>query len=398
VTDKSGHIFLIGYDEIGLKGKKRSYFIDTLFSNISDIVGIPSDHLSHKRKRVYLKVPSNTDFTGFIPKLKRVFGIKWFAPAEVCNFDFENLKLISLDMAERHVSRGDRTFKVEARRSYKEYPLNSHEINDRLGEAIRTRAGLEVDVHNPDVTFNIEIRKPGAYVYTDRFEGPGGLPTGTGGKALVLYSGGIDSPVAAWRLMKRGVSVDLIHFHSPPYTGDKVLKKVKDSAVKLQQWSGQPITVYVSRFTHVQEIIAEEIPDRYWTIMHRRFMLRIAEKIAKKYEYEALASGDSLGQVASQTLSNLAAIEDAAQCLVLRPLLGYDKIEIVERAKRIGTFDISIQPYEDCCVLFAPDHPVTNAAVREVREVEEHLDIESLAQHAADHVESVSLDRDKIKI
>ena len=190
MTDQGGHIFLIGYDEIGLKGKKRSYFIDVLFSNISNINGISRENLSHKRKRVYLKVPSNKDFAGFIPRLKKVFGIKWFAPAEVCNFEFENLKRISLDVAGRHLSRGDRTFKVEARRSYKEYPLNSHEINDRLGEEIRTRAGMDVDVHNPDVTFNVEIRKPGAYVYTDRFEGPGGLPTGTGGKALVLYSGG----------------------------------------------------------------------------------------------------------------------------------------------------------------------------------------------------------------
>lgn len=398
MTDQGGHIFLIGYDEIGLKGKKRSYFIDALFRNISNIIGISTEHLSHKRKRVYLKVPSDTDFAGIIPKLKKVFGIKWFAPAEVCNFDFENLKRISLDLANQHLSRGDRTFKVEARRSFKEYPLTSHEINDRLGEEIRTRAGMEVDVHNPDVTFNVEIRKPGAYVYTDRFEGPGGLPTGTGGKALVLYSGGIDSPVAAWRLMKRGLSVDVIHFHSPPYTGEKVLKKVKDSAVKLQQWSGQTITVYVSRFTRVQEVIAERIPDRYWTIMHRRFMLRIAEKIARKYEIGALATGDSLGQVASQTLSNLAVVEDAAQGLVLQPLLGFDKIEIVELAKRIGTFDISTQPYEDCCVLFAPDHPVTNAAVREVREVEEELDIESLVQHAVDHVETVSLGREEVKI
>lgn len=398
MKELSRQLFLIGYHEIGLKGKNRSHFVDLFLRNIVRQANIKPDQITHFQKRVYMDVQDDADIPSLVNRLKKVFGIKWFALADEVGFNFEGLLRVAVKRANRHAARGDKTFKVETRRSYKEYQKRSQDINNELGEAIRTQSDLEVDVHAPDVIFNVEVRKKGIFLYTDRHEGPGGLPVGSSGKVLTLFSGGIDSPVVVWTLMKRGLTSDLIYFHSPPYTGEKVLQKIKSAAEVLQQWSGEEINLYVVPFTKIQEEIADRIPDRYWTLFHRRFMMRIASILAEEKGYGALATGDSLGQVASQTLSNLSVIDQASDKLVLRPLVGMNKQEIIRMAKMIDTFEISIQPYEDCCVLFAPKQPATQSDLNKILKLEKRLAVEQLTNGIPDKVQEYSVDRQAVEI
>jgi thiamine biosynthesis protein ThiI len=245
---------------------------------------------------------------------------------------------------------------------------------------------MEVDVHSPDVTFHVEVREDYIYLYTDPHSGPGGLPTGSNGNALMLISGGIDSPVAAWNLMKRGLTVDCVYFHSPPYTGEKALEKVRRLMRALSVWNVKPMKLYVPYFTKVQERMVEEIPESLWTIVQRRYMHRIADRLVQENSYLSLATGDSVGQVASQTMENLRLIDQSIKSLGLRPLTCYDKQEIINLAKEIGTYEISIEPYEDCCTLFAPGNPATRAKKDKVEYAESSLDDQELIEDSLERV------------
>lgn len=378
---------MIGYDEIGLKGQNRGDFIRRLIHNISESTGIPQKELEHRQGRIYGSYSTDRESRIF-NQLEKIFGIKWFSQAEILPQNYDHLKHAALETADRLREEGRASFKVETRRSNKDFELNSRQINVDLGDDIRVKAGLEVDVHSPDVTFYVEVRENHIYLYTDPHSGPGGLPTGSNGNALMLISGGIDSPVAAWNLMKRGLAVDCVYFHSPPYTGEKALEKVRRLMRVLSEWNVTPMKLYVPYFTNVQERMVEEIPESMWTIAQRRYMHRIADRLVQEQSYLSMATGDSVGQVASQTLENLQLIDRATETLVLRPLTGYDKQEIINLAKQIGTYDISIQPYEDCCTLFAPGSPATRGKRNKLEYAENSLEDQELIDEALERMET----------
>jgi thiamine biosynthesis protein ThiI len=263
----------------------------------------------------------------------------------------------------------------------------------RLGRAVQQRhPGLRVDLGRPDLRIHVEVREREAYVY-DRVEpGPGGLPVGSSGRALLLLSGGIDSPVAGWMAMKRGLHVDSVHFHTPPYTAPQAAEKAVAIARELAAWGGRPTRVQLVPLTAVQQAIGAAVPERWWTVVLRRVMVRVAGRLARRSGHRALVTGDSLGQVASQTLENMAVVDAAAELPILRPLIGLDKAEIVERARRIGTFELSVQPFEDCCVLLSPRHPATRAQPEAVALAERELALPDLIEAALTGTESIALD------
>ena len=388
MNDYPERVFLVAYDEIGLKGKNKHIFIQKMIHNISEITGINNSYIRHSRGRIYILLQDHHNAGAISNVLSEIFGIKWFALADVLPLDFDTLKRKSVERAQQHGTDGKQTFKVEARRGNKDFYLTSPQINNQLGETIRVNSELEVDIHHPEVTFYVEVRKERIFLHTEHHNGPGGLPTGSNGKVLCLISGGIDSPVAAWYMMKRGLAVDYVYFHSPPYTGEKVKEKVRSLTRQLQKWNVEPVRLFIPYFTTVQEEMAEQVSNELWTVVQRRYMHRVANKIAHEHGYQAVVTGDSLGQVASQTMSNLNLIDAASDKIILRPLIGLDKQEIIERARLIGTFDISIQPFEDCCVLFAPKNPSTNTKAYEIEAGEEAMDSDRLIGEALGKMES----------
>lgn len=383
-------LILVRYDEIGIKGRNRSEFVKQLAENIRRVTGLKRERIHIHWGRLYILTDNNQ--AELLPPLSRVFGIRSLSPAVRLPLDMSAVEQEAVRVAEREYEQGARTFKIETRRSLKTFPLTSLDVNRCLGTAIqRAIPRFRVDVHHPEVTIGVEIRQEGILLFTQWIEGPGGLPVGINGRALVLLSGGIDSPVAAWMTMKRGIAIDVVYFHSFPYTGDKAKEKVIELSRCLSRWKGQAVTVYVPSFTDVQMEISRRIPPPLWTVFHRRFMYRVAERLALEHSYGALVTGESLGQVASQTLENLTCVEAAVNILVLRPLIGLDKAEIVALARRIGTFDISILPYEDCCTLFAPRHPATRARRDRVEQLEKKLGVEGLIATALNQMEIVSV-------
>ncbi len=372
---------MIGYDEIGLKGNNRRDFINRLISHISHAAHIPQKDLEHRQGRIYGNF-SQERKPEIFNRLTKIFGIKWFSEAELLPHSYEQLQEAALKAAKVKKKQGAETFKIETRRSNKDFELNSRQINVQLGDEVRINAEMQVDVHTPDVTFFVEVRRDHIYLYTDPHDGPGGLPVGSNGSVLLLISGGIDSPVAAWHLMKRGLAVDCVYFHSPPYTGEKALEKVRNLVRVLSQWNIESMQLFVPYFTGIQEQMVEEMPESIWTVAQRRYMHRIADRLLERESYHGLATGDSVGQVASQTLENLQQIDQSTDTLVLRPLTGFDKDEIISIAKEIGSFEISIQPYEDCCVLFAPGNPSTRVKGDRLAYEERKLDDDALIEEA----------------
>jgi thiamine biosynthesis protein ThiI len=384
------HALLVRYDEIGIKGKNRPDFVRRLVANIRRATGLSKDEVQIAWGRIYLH-PSG-DPQRLRDRLSMVFGVKSFSEVLVVPHELEPMREAAVELARRAVARGARTFKIEARRSFKAFPLTSMELNRELGGAVlRALPELRVDVQAPDVTIEVEVRQEGVFLCAERIAGPGGLPVGISGRALLLLSGGIDSPVAGWMLMKRGVAVDAVYFHSPPYVGEKAKEKVLELGRILARWRAEALTIYVPYFTEIQIEVSRVAPPSLWTILFRRFMHRVAERIAETHGYGALATGESLGQVASQTMENLACVEAATRMLVLRPLVGWDKAEIVRLAREIGTYEISILPHEDCCVLFAPRHPETHARLDRVEAIEAHLDIPRLIESALARMEIFSV-------
>lgn len=380
--------FLIKYAEIGVKGKNRYLFEDALVNQIKYALKKCEGTFSvHKTQgRIYVDALTEFDFEETVEHLQRVFGISGICPVVYVEDEgFEKLCEDVIGYLNEIYPEHNQTFKVQARRARKNYPKESMVINMDLGEAILNAfPGMRVDVHNPDILLNIEVREK-IYIYSEIIPGPGGMPVGTGGKAMLLLSGGIDSPVAGYMIAKRGVKIDAVYFNAPPYTSERAKQKVIDLARIVSRYTG-PIYLHVINFTDIQLYIYEKCPHEELTIIMRRYMMRIAEHIAKETECMGLITGESIGQVASQTMHSLVATNEVCELPVYRPLIGFDKQEIVEISEKIGTYETSILPYEDCCTIFVAKHPVTKPSLKVIRRHEENLDekIDELVQTALD--------------
>jgi thiamine biosynthesis protein ThiI len=377
---------LIRYGEAFLKKGRRSFFIKVLKENIQKAlcgVGDFSVTLPHGRIIVQIREgsgPWNQDST--LDALGRVFGIVSMSPIKMLPQDMDQLLETARAMARVAQMGSRRSFKVEARRSDKTFPLSSLELNRRLGSAILQETSMVVDLHNPDWVLGVEVHKGGIWVFDQVVPGPGGLPVGSNGKVLLLLSGGIDSPVAGYLVMKRGSPLEVVYFHAPPYTPEGAREKVRDIVRVLSLWSPQAVRLHVVPFTQIQEAIQAEAPLREAVILYRRSMFRLAERIAVQRGIRAMATGENLGQVASQTVENIHCIHSAATLPVLQPCIAMDKAEIIALAKHIGTYEISIRPYQDCCALFVPKHPELKGDPRKMEEIEARLELEPLYERA----------------
>lgn len=391
--------FLIKYAEIGVKGKNRYLFEDALVQQIKyALKRCDGEFKVYKTQgRIYIDALSEYDFEETVGNLKTVFGISGICPVVYVEDEgFEKLCQDVITYLDQMYPDKNRTFKVAARRARKNYPLNSMEINEELGGAILDAyPQMKVDVHKPDFFLNIEIRER-IYIYSEIIPGPGGMPVGTNGKAMLLLSGGIDSPVAGYMIAKRGVKIDAVYFHAPPYTSDRAKQKVVDLARIVSGYAG-PIYLHIINFTEIQLYIYEKCPHEELTIIMRRYMMRIAERIAQETGCLGLITGESIGQVASQTMQSLAATNEVCSLPVYRPLIGMDKQEIVEISERIDTYETSIQPFEDCCTIFVAKHPVTKPNLNIIRRHEENLaeKAEEMIQTALDTKEVIVVSRER---
>ena len=388
--------FLIKYAEIGIKGKNRYLFEDALVKQIRHAVKkLTGEFEVYKTNGRIFVDAENYDYEDLIEALKRVFGIAYICPVVIVPDEgYDKLAEADVSYMDQMYPDKNITFKVEARRSRKDYPKRSMELNCDLGEAILNAfPEIRVDVHEPDVLLRVEVREQGISIYSQEIPGPGGMPVGTNGKSMLLLSGGIDSPVAGYMIAKRGVKIDAVYFHAPPYTSDRAKQKVVDLAKQVAKYSG-PIQMYVVNFTEIQLAIYEKCPHEELTIIMRRYMMRIAEMLAEKNGALGLITGESIGQVASQTIPSLNATNEVCKMPVFRPVIGFDKNEIIERAVQIGTFETSIQPYEDCCTIFVAKHPVTKPNVKIIRSSERKLEgvIDDMIQRALDTVETIWCD------
>ncbi len=378
--------FLIKYAEIGVKGKNRYLFEEALVKQIKYALKKTEGEFVVRRTdgRIYVDAQSEFDFDEVTESLRKVFGISGICP--VVHVEDEGFEKLGQDVV-RYI--GDvypdrnKSFKVAARRARKNYPLNSMQINEELGGVILDAyPEMRVDVHNPDILLHVEIRDK-IYLYSEIIPGPGGMPVGTGGKAMLLLSGGIDSPVAGWMIAKRGVKIDAVYFHAPPYTSERAKQKVVDLAKKVAAYAG-PVWLHVINFTDIQLYIYDKCPHDELTIIMRRYMMRIAEHIARETDCLGLITGESIGQVASQTMASLAATNEVCTMPVYRPLIGFDKMEIVDIAEKIDSYETSILPYEDCCTIFVAKHPVTKPNLNIIKRHEQNLQegIEELVEKA----------------
>jgi len=379
-------VVLVRYGEIHLKGQNRPFFENMLLTNIKkSLSDFPEVKVTYAQGRIYIE--NIRDERAIMDKLSRVFGIISMSPTWKTGKGMDEIAyMVKCVMKEALGHKERATFKVESRRSDKKFPLNSMELSREIGACLlKEFPQLKVDVHNPDIKIQLEVREF-AYAYYETISGAGGMPVGTNGKATLLLSGGIDSPVAGWMIAKRGVELSAVHYHSFPYTSDKAKEKVLDLARILARYCGQ-MKVYVVPFTEIQQQLYEKCPDSQLTILMRRFMMKIAESIAMKEGSKALITGESLGQVASQTLDSLVVTDDAVKIPVFRPLIGFDKVEIMDLARKINTYDTSILPYEDCCTIFVPRHPVTHPKLEAIRKSEMLVDGETLINKALENVE-----------
>ena len=385
--------FLIKYAEIGTKGKNRFLFEDALIKQIKHALRPVEGKfiISKESGRIYVDAQGEYDYDEVIAALKRVFGIAWICPMfQIEKTDFEEIKKEVVSYVDQVYEDKNFTFKVDAKRVDKKYPVSSEQMNRDLGEVILdTFPETKVDVHHSDVLLKVEVRKL-VNIYSVMIPGPGGMPVGTNGKAMLLLSGGIDSPVAGYMIAKRGVMIDAVYFHAPPYTSERAKQKVVDLAKLVSRYSG-PINLHVVNFTDIQLYIYEQCPHEELTIIMRRYMMKIAESIAKETGSLALITGESIGQVASQTVQSLAATNEVCTMPVFRPVIGFDKQEIVDISEKIGTYETSIQPYEDCCTIFVAKHPVTKPNIKVIHKSEENLaeKIDELVKTALETVEVI---------
>ena len=390
------HTFLLKYGEIGIKGKNRYLFEDALVRQVRfALKDVDGEFQVHKSQaRIYVDCEGDYDYDDAVEHLKRVFGVVGICPVvRMEDQGFDQLKKDVVAYMDEVYPDKNLTFKVESRRARKSYPKNSMEINCDLGEAILDAfPEIRVDVHHPDVMLNVEVRNE-IYVYSQIIPGAGGMPVGTNGKAMLLLSGGIDSPVAGYMISKRGVGIEATYFHAPPYTSERAKQKVIDLARIVSRYSG-PIKLHVVNFTDIQLYIYDQCPHDELTIIMRRYMMRIAEHFAKEDGCLGLITGESIGQVASQTMQSLAATNDVCTIPVYRPVIGFDKQEIVDIAEKIDTYDTSIQPFEDCCTIFVAKHPVTKPNIKVIKRSETHLEekIDQLMEEAISTTEIINIE------
>lgn len=380
---------LIRYGELGLKGKNVKRFLIQLERNIKrKLVSFPEVEVKRTQGRIFVLLHGHEP-EPVMEICRNVFGIHSLSLAIKVDNELEVIKKASLYALKK--AEGIKTFKVEVKRANKQFPIGSQEMNPLVGaHLLKNTDGITVDVHQPDVLIKVDIRQDGTYITSSRVEGLGGLPVGTGGKSLLLMSGGIDSPVAGYLAMKRGVQIEAVHFHSPPYTSERAKQKVLDLAKQLTKY-GNKVKIHLVPFTKLQQEIFREMPDRYTMTIMRRIMVQISERICEKSSILSMTTGESLGQVASQTMESMNAINEVTNLPILRPLIAMDKEEIVRIAKEINTYDISIRPFEDCCTVFMPKAPKTNPKRDKVNYFESQHDFTDSIEEAIDGIEVVEV-------
>lgn len=385
-------IVLIKVGEIVLKGLNRKNFESMLIRNMKNALrGVAQCKITSAQSTIYVEpCYDDADIDEICERISKVFGIVAFHRAAVAEKTMESIAEVSLKYLEETLE-GASTFKVEAKRSDKKFPLKSPEICRELGGIILQKFNhLTVDVHNPDVQVTVEVRDFGAYIHASVIKGAGGVPVGSSGNGTILISGGIDSPVAAWMMAKRGLRLNAVHFASPPYTSQRAEDKVVRLLKKVSAYAGN-ITMYTVPFTEIQEKIKNDCPEELFTIIMRRLMMQISQRIAQDTDSSCLITGESLGQVASQTMPAIVTTDEASDMVVFRPLIGMDKEEIIQISRKIDTFDISIEPYEDCCTVFTPKHPRTRPVLKYVKEAQERAGFDEMIERALSNLKITNI-------
>ena len=391
---KQKEILLCKYGEIVLKGANRKYFEDMLCREMKKRAKAYGDfNIYRSQSTIYIE-PKNedVDFDGLILSAQKVFGIVTLSRAAVCEKNMDDISRVASQYVPQFLE-GKKSFKVEGKRSDKSFPLDSMELAREIGGAVLSACPkIKVDVHNPDVVVRVEIREYGAYVSAGTIKGAGGMPVATNGKGLLLLSGGIDSPVAGYMMAKRGVKIEAVHFESFPYTSERAREKVLELASILGEFAGE-IKVHIVSLTHIQEELVKACEEDYFTLLLRRYMMTLAERIAIARGCSALITGESLGQVASQTMQALGVTDNAVNMPVFRPCIGMDKEEIVQISRKMGAFETSILPYEDCCTVFTPKHPKTKPELEKVLVQEQKLDFAALCDEAMESMYTVTVEQ-----
>ena len=386
-------LYIVRCGEVALKGMNRPYFERVLLERVKKAIECYEDtEANWKDGLMFVRVPHGADEDEVISKCVRVFGVASVSPAVQAPKEMNDIGRIASEFMKEIIAEEEiKTFKVRAKRADKTFPIESPDIARQVGGMVlKDCKVLSVDVHRPDVELCVDVRREAAYIYRDKVKGFGGLPLGTNGKGLILMSGGIDSPVAAFMMAKRGMSIEAVHFHSYPYTSQRAQEKVEELVKVLAGYMGR-VRMHVINLLPIQEQIVKNCPEDETTLLVRRFMMRIAEKIAEKNECMMLITGEDLGQVASQTAEALVVTDNVVSMPVMRPLIAMDKVDIMDKAREIGTYDISIQPYEDCCTVFLPKHPVTKPKLPRIEKSESKLDVDTLVNAAVESEEIVTI-------
>ncbi|UQS82687.1 tRNA 4-thiouridine(8) synthase ThiI [Bombilactobacillus folatiphilus] len=381
---------MIRYGELSTKGKNRRSFIDRLHGNVEKVLQpYPQVRIHPKRDRMHINL-HGADAQGVMERLCVVFGIQNYSPSVQIEKDLGQIKQLALQMVQEQYQVG-KTFKIATKRADHDFEYDTNQINLAVGDYVSEHIPeIQAEMRHPDIKIQIEIRMDGAYLSSHTYKGAGGLPVGTAGKAELMLSGGIDSPVAGYLAMKRGVEIEMVHFYSPPYTSEHALQKAKDLTVKLAKYVGHIQFIQVP-FTEIQETIKQKVPEGYLMTIQRRFMLRLTDLIRQKRQGLAIFNGESVGQVASQTLESMAAINDVTTTPIVRPVATMDKTEIIKIAEEIDTFNLSIQPFEDCCTIFAPPRPKTKPNLKKARQYESLLDIDGLIERSLAGIEVTNI-------
>lgn len=381
---------LIRYGEISTKGRNRSFFVDKLRKNVKYVLrDFEKIKIIANRDRMYIEL-NGENWEEIATRLKKVFGIQSLSPVLKVGKDIEEIKESSLQLMKK-LRTGNETFKIQARRSDKEYPYDSNELNHIIGgHILKNIEGIKVDVHHPDFELKVEVRNGAVFLTCEVIQGAGGMPVGSSGKAMIMLSGGIDSPVAAYLAMKRGLQVEAVHFFSPPFTSERSKQKVIDLGIKLAEVSGT-LKLHIVPFTEIQQEILKHVSENYTMTIMRRMMLRITDRIRQKQDGLAIVTGESLGQVASQTLDSMYTINEVTHTPVIRPLITMDKNDIINIARKIDTLEISNRPFEDCCTIFTPSQPKTKPKLDKAIHYESYFDFEALIEKALDGIETMTL-------
>ncbi|MEG0918599.1 MAG: tRNA uracil 4-sulfurtransferase ThiI [Anaerovoracaceae bacterium] len=387
------NVYIVRAGEVALKGQNKPYFERMLVERIRKLLR-KYDNVKVNRHEglIFVRTPKDLDKNLVIKEISKVFGVASISPAVELESNMEDIYEASVEYMLKLIDeQGVKTFKVDAKRADKNFPVKSPDIAKQVGGAVLKGCKvLKVDVHNPDVYLYVDVRRDKTYIYQQRIKGFGGLPLGTNGKGLILLSGGIDSPVAAFMMAKRGMYIEALHFHSYPYTSERAQEKVEELASILAIYCSR-FKMHVINLLPIQEEIVKNCPQDETTILVRRFMMKIAEKVAEKYQCNMLITGESLGQVASQTAESLVVTDNSVTMPVMRPLIAMDKVDIMDIAKDIDTYDTSILPYEDCCTVFLPKHPVTKPKLAKILESEGKLNVEELVENAVDSIETIEI-------